>query len=605
MKKYLQIIAAVAAVMTVSCTKQSETDSASPKGNDVKAYFEASAKGVRAVLDGTDVSWEEGDEIAVFQYGRWVNDEIRNSEKNSFKSDGTSKFTGTIKEYKLRDESKDVAGGKTNSVAERFYAAYPAASCSTCGISTAKYKVTVPASQTGLISDFKKNAIFLGYLNADPGKMGPVTSYDEGTQTLTFLRPFDMFCMTPALKFNVPASLGINKIVVSGLDADGKDVPFAANLGDLRADSEWSIVTTAGKESITNGSPVTVSRSGNSVISGDVYVFIAPGASELIKNEGVFQWTQYSSPAKTIRFDLSTTDGKTATLTLPITGEIKAGTIKNLPAFPTEIAWKLPVGPGIAKIEINKTALNPDDSSMEEYKRILLTAESPSSTIKYGRSTESVPGTADNDYTDTGIERGCPAYLKLTVSTEGYSDYTAHAMLWVLNNKYEFGKTFTDAKGSLNPQPGSVYPETGYLNALKFTYSEIGTSNKIPQINYKGMFLSPSSTSYCSGTLTFVAPESGKARMFFDCLVSKSTSRTISVSIKGVEVAKVTTSKDTEKDFAEVEATGEFDVVAGDEITISINKYVLFHSMCMLWEPTPVSAAASNEQISSKSGYSL
>lgn len=603
MKKYLQIIAAVAAVMTVSCTKQSETDSASPKGNDVKAYFEASAKGVRAVLDGTDVSWEEGDEIAVFQYGRWKLNTNRDNTKNIFTSDGTTKFSGTIKGYKVRDTSEDDQGD-SKSQPERFYAAYPAASCSACGISTAKYKVTVPASQTGLISDFKKNAIFLGYLNTSI--MGSVTSYDEGTQTLTFLRPFDMFCMTPALKFNVPASLGINKIVVSGLDADGKDVPFAATLGDLRADSEWSIVTTAGKESITNGSPVTVSRSGNSVISGDVYVFIAPGASELIKNEGVFQWTQYSSPAKTIRFDLSTTDGKTATLTLPITGEIKAGTIKNLPTFPTEIAWKLPAGPGIAKVEINKTTLNPDDPQpITEYKRILLTAKNASSTIKYGYSTESVPGTADNDYTDTGIERGCPAYLKFTVSTEGYSDYTAHAMLWVLNNKYEFGKTFTDAAGSLNPEVGSVYPETGYQNALKFTYSEIGTSNKIPQINSKGMFLSPSSTSYCSGTVTFVAPETGKARMFFDCLVTKSTSRTISVSIKGVEVAKVTTSKDTEKDIEEVEVTGEFEVVEGDEITVSINKYVLFHSMCMLWEPTPVSAAASNEQISSKSGYSL
>ena len=596
MKKMKYILsAALTLFVAASCTKQYAEDVQVSEGVDVKAVFEAVVEDEvsKALLqsDGS-LQWEEGDQIGVYQYKNYATGANRDNSKNIFTSDGTCKFEGTIANYMPLGE-----GGTQN----RYYAVYPAANCKANGITTGKYTIEVPSVQTGLLSDFKKNTVYLGTIR----ESDETVSYDAEAKTLTFFKSFNMFCMTPVLKINVPAALGVTKIELSALNADGDEINIAGRFSDVRSDAGTQPVA------VTNQVATTITvENGGDVLSGDVYVVLAPNA-----NAGSDPHALFKSTAKTLMLNLSAvTEAGTAaaaTLKLPLTGEVLAGTIKNLPALPSNVKWNLPTGPGISKIEINKTAIVTETATLSDRTRILITPEDPESVIKYrsrANLAEVEATTPTNICGETGILRQAAEtpenYLKLSVSKEGYADYSAYACTWILYKGYGFGKDFDADASTLNPEVGSRYPSEGYKYNLSFEYLTLGTASKIPHISSDGFYLIPSNSNskFCFGNLHIQSPGTGRAKLFFDYGVT-SNARTLTVKRGETQIASISTGKKETYGSTRVINTDFFDVQAGDDLTVSLSKDVIFYSITLLWEPEETKANLSTESYSAKTSY--
>ncbi len=228
------LLAAVSILVAASCTKeQAGGDIQTAEGVDVKAVFEAVAEDdmSKALLQSNGgLQWENGDQIGVYQTGKYSETHTRDNSENIFTSDGTCLFTGEIANYHPRD-------GK-NGVENRFTAVYPA-DRGVYATATGKANVTIPSTQTGLLSDFKKYAVYFGYVRENTSTV----SYDAENATLTFLKPFNMFCISPILKFNVPAELKVSRIVVSAQNSEG-DVNIAGKISNFKP-YDGSVITTS------------------------------------------------------------------------------------------------------------------------------------------------------------------------------------------------------------------------------------------------------------------------------------------------------------------------------------------------------------------------
>ncbi len=590
------LLAAVSIFVAASCTKESTGDIQPSEGVDVKAVFEAVAEDdmSKALLQSNGgLQWENGDQIAVYQYGNYATGTPRDKSKNIFISDGTCRFSGTIAGYKPLGE-----GGATN----RYYAAFPASRCNSFGYSTGQYTISIPEQQTGNFVDFDNYAMYLGYLR--PSKEEDIVSYDESTQTLTFIESFKMLCITPVLKFRVPESLNVSRIVLSAKNADGNDVNLAGKTSKNRIDAAYTPAVS------TSSSEIIIDNNGE-ILSGDVYAVLSPDTCTKPSGSST---SLFKSSAKTLTLNLSTPQGATASLQMTLTGEILAGTIKNLPALPTSVNWILPAGPGISAIENNKTSITlEDNTTLSAKSRILLTPENPESVIKYKiRSSlaEAMETTPSHICDAAGIKRQDAAtpdnYLNLRVSTEGYADYNAYACTWILYKQYGFGAAFTAASSSLTPEVGSTFPADGsYLYNLSFEYETIGTTSNIPHISSDGFYLIPSNNNekYCSGKLHIKAPGTGKARLFFDCALT-TNSRTITVTRGDETIDSIATGDKADYDSPyRVVSSEVFDVSADDVLTVSVSGYIIFYSMTLLWEPEVTEASLATESYAAKTSY--
>lgn len=591
------LLAAVSILVAASCTKeQAGGDIQTAEGVDVKAVFEAVAEDdmSKALLQSNGgLKWEDGDQIGVYQYKNYATGANRDRSKNIFTSDGTCRFEGSIAGYMPLG-----VGGTQN----RYYAAYPASRYKAGGSTTGKYTVEIPATQTGLQSDFDDYAIYVGSLR----ETSTTVSYDAENSILTFLAPFNMYCITPVLKFNVPASLKTTRIVLTAQDVDGATVNLAGRIEEIRSDAT-NTPTPVSKYGATE---VTI-ENGGEVLSGDVYVVLAPNKN---LNSNEMPHPKFWSTAKTLNLNLFKASGASASLSLPLAGEVLAGTIKNLPSIPENIAWVYPAGPGLSAIEINKTAItSTSGSSLSSKTRILLTPENSESTITY-RSRTSLSGllgsTIMNPYNSTnGILRSDAEtpenYLEINVATEGYEDYSAYACTWILNKNYGFGEQFSAAASTLAPEVGSTYPADGsYLYNLSFVYDKVGTVNSIPHISSDGFYLFPSNdnTAYSYGKLRIKVPETGTASLFFDYSVT-TNSRSIYIKRGDETLDTIATGKKETYGNYRVVKSDAFDVVADDILEISLSKDVMFYSITLLWQPTVTEASLSTESYSTKTSY--
>ena len=557
MKNSIKLICAAAMTAGLfSCAKNETIGTPAPALTP--ATISVSADGMKATLNGKALAWTSGDEIAVYQYGKYNASDTRDASKNIFTFSSGNEFTGTIAGYQPLGE-----GG----AAERYYVAFPAANCSACGITTGKYKIDIPAEQTGLLSDFAKNATYLGSLNA---KTEPVTSYEGGV--LTFLKGFNLYCATPVLKFNVPAALNLTKITISLKDAN--DAAVAAS-GQIQCRSDAAGNFTA----VTSNNTVVIYNAGN-VISGDVYAVLVPTECPAV---GVFK-----NSAKTIIFDVLNSSSSAATIKLPLTGEITSGTLKNLPSLPSNIAWDLPAGPGISQIAM---ASNSGTAG-----KILVTPEESTSTIKYGRSLSSLAEieSTESTYSDGinsigNITSGQDAttgvvFTKFAVQTEGYSDYKASAMTWPFTKDKGFGYN-----ASRHPLASAAEGQTISFFGLTFTCTLPGNGTYLypyaKQVGINFMW-KPSGTNpqtYPQGTISFTAPESGNAFICLDA-TSESNARTVTVKKGDTTLATFSTAKSSVQTEGAYKSA-PFAVTAGDVITVSVNASLVMHSLTFLWEP--------------------
>lgn len=557
MKNSIKLICTAAMTAGLfSCAKNETIETSVP--DLTPATISVSADGMKATLNGKALTWTSGDEIAVYQYGKYNASNNRDASKNIFTFSSGCEFTGSIAGYVPTEE-----GG----VPERYYVAYPAANCQACGIGTGKYKIDIPAEQTGLLSDFAKNATYLGSLNA--AKDGEITSYDGSA--LTFLKGFNLYCATPVLKFNVPAALNLTKITISLKDESDAAVA-ASGVIQCRSDAAGNFTA------ITSNNTVVIYNAGN-IISGDVYAVLSPTGCPAA---GVFK-----NGAKTIIFDLENSSASAATIKLPLVGEITSGTLKNLPSLPSNIDWDLPVGPGISQIAM---ASNSGTAG-----KIIVTPEEPTSTIKYGRSLSSLAEieSIESTYSDginsiENITSGQDAatgvvFTKLAVQTEGYSDYQASAMTWPFTKDKGFGYN-----ASRHPLASAAEGQTISFFGLTFTCTLPGNGTylypyaKQVGINFMWKPSSSNPQTYPQGTLSFTAPESGNACICLDA-TSESNARTVTVKKGDTTLATFSTAKSSVQTEGAYKSA-PFAVTAGDVITVSVNASLVMHSLTFLWE---------------------
>lgn len=567
MKNYRYIaIAIIAGLFTASCTKNAEIETpASPVLT--KATFEASVDGsVKLSLDGVTPSWENGDQIGIFQYGYYENTtaggkKLRDATKNLFTTTGGTTFTGSIANYYVKGE-----GGCGNS----FYAIYPAASCTKYAVATTTSTLNVASEQTGLLADVGKHLMFKGSLSDNDENV----KFEGGV--ITFLNPFVLKCCTPLLKFTVPAELGATEIILTAKN----DTTDAVSLAGAYVSR---LTSGTGNWVVPNSSEIKISREGG-VISGDVYIVLAPDTNP---GTGV-----YLSSAKTLCFALKNASNWTANLKVNLKTQAQSGNLKKLGTFPSSVTWQKPAGPGLSSIYTSIIT----EKTAAPYKGIFVSTVNPASTVYYstceytGDTTvisslaEPSIAFADSILTDNGETAYAANFTKFKVSTPNYSDYFVRAITWKLNKNVGFGKDLYDNRGSLSPAVGDTYPSTGYLYGMQFAFTNIGSTDKHPNINSDCFWARNSKSTYSYGSLSFVVPESGKAKIYFDLSAMGSSGTKLAIYKNGVAAYTIEGISNTDPGHYE---TAEITVSKNDVIKMNVpSKSLGIYAITLAWVPS-------------------
>ena len=578
MKKTL-FLAAALVFAAVSCNKQSLAPEAEPALTPMT--FSAQVEDItRISLDGTSVSWVIGDQMAVYQYGKYNSTTNRDNSKNVFTCTDASNcvFSGSIANFQPM-----VSGGQAN----RFYFVYPADQCNTVGITTGKATVAVPSEQDGTISE----AVFAGLVKSSDEKTTVEDHYTYEDGVLTLLKSVSLKCITPVIKFDVPADLNLSSIVITAKDENDVDVALAGN----------SQVRVNGKDAPSNsstGTSITLSK-GDDIISGTTYVALLPVTSTSDNDI-------YTTPVKTLYFALTTADGKSANLHFPISGEVKSGTLKTLSSLPDAAAmeghWTLPVCTGdITKISSSTAGQGSAGKYLVEY-----TTEE-NAVLKYSASETSFDGVAEpsTTYPDAGIGRA-NMYARYAFVKDGRESKYVNAITWMFNKNNLFGGTLaavTDLATNATV--------TGY--GLTFTATSDGKGSNVgkAQVGSYGLTLMPSQSTngYAMGYLTFTVPQDAKAgtiKMFFE-VTNTSSTRTLTVtntSLDPVQSWSVTTGNDS---AITVYTISGIVAGAGDVLKVDFNSSTspLLSDMSYVWEPNTASLLTATEGFSASHDFLL
>ena len=105
------LFAAASVLVAASCTKEQAGGDIQPTGGvDVKAVFEAVPEDdmSKALLQSNGgLQWENGDEIGVYQTGKYASGSNRDNSQNLFTTtDGTCLFSGEIKNYHPKESGE-------------------------------------------------------------------------------------------------------------------------------------------------------------------------------------------------------------------------------------------------------------------------------------------------------------------------------------------------------------------------------------------------------------------------------------------------------------------------------------------------------------------
>ena len=166
MKKIMKFVAALAVILTASCNKEmNPSEGLVQKGKKVKVTLNATAEDVvsKALLNGTQFEWEEGDCIQL----RWANNILGNYDDNS----------GCEKVYAKGTGRETLFEGEISYAVESIYAYYSntGAFYNTNGI---MYCHDVPAVQTGKKEDLKDNIAYYARIHMNkPDRITPTTCF--------------------------------------------------------------------------------------------------------------------------------------------------------------------------------------------------------------------------------------------------------------------------------------------------------------------------------------------------------------------------------------------------------------------------------------------
>lgn len=314
MKKILYFAAALAVMVTVSCNKEmNPSDGISQEGNTVKVTMKATADDLlsKVTLSGKRFEWEVGDQLQTTYY--------TGSPLTAISAGSGATFEGEASEFP--------------STKGNMYVFYTVGGT----VDGARCIQDVPSTQSGLSTDIKNYGIWSSwvtranqrYLDAD----GNVIS--QGIPSSVEIDA-EMVPNFSVLKFTAPQELGLTSIAITA------DAEIAGTLNINAARKPTTTGNDSPEDRISRPtdseqySTITVSRNGE-VISGDVYVVIAPDAFDFESDPTETSWELYYNTATTLKFTFTNDSGEEAEYEAKLANPIQMGELKNLGSFPVNI----------------------------------------------------------------------------------------------------------------------------------------------------------------------------------------------------------------------------------------------------------------------------
>lgn len=267
MKK--SIILAAACVVAAGCAKEG-FETASRKF--VPVTMEIGAPSTKIALDGTTgaQTWVAGDEIGIWSYFKDSENVYHDyiSKLTASASGASSGFTGTADAELFTFPSANNYVISPYSAATSYY--------------TNSVYITVPAAQTGKLSDFGKYAVAYSKVFKLVKQADDSYAFPAGVSKL--------YNLTPAIKFNIASGLDVRKIVISGF-MGGVQQLLVAQKSDGKALQFKPGTTPQIYKTNTSIKELTIERAGSEEINGDVYGILAPNFPQTSDGNNVgWQW---------------------------------------------------------------------------------------------------------------------------------------------------------------------------------------------------------------------------------------------------------------------------------------------------------------------------
>ena len=318
MKKIFKFAAALAVILPVSCNKEIATPEVAPEvGSGVPIVMSLTTEDLatKVSLVKTSFDWEIGDVVNL----RWANVYTDEALTASFDSEkGNVVFAGEfVNEIPIAD-------AQTNEV-QNLYAYYAKDGGWYTSTSVGVVK-DIPAAQTGKLEDIDDNVIFAAFI---PRRTITPTIV-EGKVTELALNA-DMRPYFSILKFTVPADLALTSITLSA------DVDLVGNLcinSSKITDNAHNNIFGTGAAQLVNmategrSQSIVISRGGE-IISGDVYVVVAPNEYNSVAGA-------YGNSAESLKFTL-TAGQESYEFESSLSQKLLIGELKDLGTIPVAI----------------------------------------------------------------------------------------------------------------------------------------------------------------------------------------------------------------------------------------------------------------------------
>ena len=403
MKKIFSFAAALAVMFLVSCNKEmNDSEGLAPEGKTVKVTVNATADEPlsKMIMNGKRFEWEIGDELKTTYYTGTLK-AVSAGSGATFEGDVTGFPNTKANMYVFYSESGDVNSAYCTSV--------------------------IPVQQSGLASDIKKHVVWSSWITTAQQHFFDASGKEISSGTPASVEIIaEMIPNFSILKFNVPQELGLTSISIT---AD-------ANIAGTLKVNAARIPTSSGNNKPEHrinrpsdglqSTTIEVSRDGE-VISGAVYVVIAPDAFDKSATPTATSWELYHSTATKLNFTFVRGE-ESMEYESKLQDPIQMGELKDLGTLPLNIM--------LPKVEAGKLCLTNATT-------LTVGVSSPNPSCTYYYEIGSSRGDCKNPTTASASfdpsEGFCPAvtgtfdryYIKVLAHTEedGYRDAVMTASL--------------------------------------------------------------------------------------------------------------------------------------------------------------------------------
>ena len=313
MKNILKFAAALAVMVTVSCNKEmNPSEGVSPEGNTVKVTMNATTADQlsKVTLNGKRFEWEVGDQLQTSYY--------TGTPLTAISAGSGATFEG---------EASGFPASKGN-----MYVFYTVGGT----VSGANCTKEIPSVQSGLSTDIKNYGVWSSWVTPSNQHYFDAEGNEISSGTPSSVEiDAEMVSNFSVLKFTVPQELGLTSIAITA------DAKIAGTLKVFAARKPTTTGSSSPADRISRPTAsgqyetITVSRNGE-VISGDVYVVIAPDAFDSEPTPTETSWELYYNTATSLNFTFTNESGN-AEYQARLSDPIQMGELKDLGSLPVNM----------------------------------------------------------------------------------------------------------------------------------------------------------------------------------------------------------------------------------------------------------------------------